>query len=94
MNTRETRRWFEAVASLQTCALCNAWGVQVAHRDYGKGMGIKTDPWETAPLCPGCHRELTDGTQYTRAEKRALMDRAIVNTHSKLIRGGVLELAA
>lgn len=86
------RKWFTAVAELEFCALCRAHGVQVAHRDYGKGMGIKTKPWLTAPLCPTCHRELTDGKQYSREEKRAFMDRAIVETHDALIRSGKLRL--
>lgn len=92
MSTAADRRWFQAVAELENCALCGRHGVQVAHRDYGKGMGQKTRCYETAPLCPPCHRELTDGTEYTRDEKRALMDRAIVNTHSRLIDAGQLIL--
>lgn len=93
MTTASDRRWFAAVAEIGRCALCGTFGVQVAHRDYGKGMGMKTAAWETAPLCPECHRELTDGTQYSRAEKRALMDRAIVNTHNTLAKAGKLRLA-
>lgn len=92
MTTAADRRWFAAVAELETCALCGVHGVQVAHRDFGKGMGQKTKCYETAPLCPECHRELTDGLAYDRAEKRALIDRAIVNTHSRLIDAGKLVL--
>ena len=91
MNATE-RKWFSAVASLESCVLCHAYGVQVAHRDYGKGMGLKTKPWMTAPLCPKCHGELTDGKQYNRDEKRAFMDRAIVETHAILIERGVLKI--
>lgn len=92
MTTVQDRRWFAAVASLESCVLCHRYGVQVAHRDYGKGMGLKTKPWMTAPLCPKCHAELTDGKQYSREEKRAFMDRAIVETHAMLIERGVLKI--
>lgn len=93
MSSAADRAWFAAVASLENCVLCGMHGVQIAHRDYGKGMGMKTRPWETAAICPACHRELTDGLAYSRAEKRALMDRAIVNTHDLLIQSGKVKLA-
>lgn len=67
-------------------------GIQVAHRDFGKGMGMKTKAWMTCPLCLACHQELTDGKKYNRDEKRALMDRAIVNTHDLLIQSGKVKL--
>lgn len=92
MSTAEERRWFGAVAGTETCQLCRRQGEQVSHRDYGKGMGLKTAPWMTAYLCGSCHRELTDGKTYDRSEKRALMDRAIVETHDQLIRAGLLTL--
>jgi len=92
MSGSRDRAWFAAVASLETCSLCGSQGEQVAHRDFGKGMGLKTKSHMTAYLCGQCHRELTDGKEYNRDEKRALMDRAIVNTHSRLIEAGRLKL--
>jgi len=85
-------KWFAAVATIEHCVLCKRQGEQVAHRDYGKGMGQKTKPYMTARLCSKCHRELTDGKEYTREEKRAFMDRAIVDTHACLIEAGVLRI--
>lgn len=85
------RAWFAAVASLGACQLCGSReALQVAHRDYGKGIGMKTSGAEATLLCAACHRELTDGTRYDRAEKRALMDRAIVNAHRELAHAGAL----
>lgn len=55
-------------------------------------MGQKTRPYMTAYLCAKCHRELTDGKEYNRDEKRAFMDRAIVDTHASLIEAGLLKL--
>jgi len=92
MSTALERRWFDAVAEIEVCVITGHHGIQVAHRDFGKGMGLKTAPWMTAALWHELHRELTDGTQYNRDEKRALMDRAIVNTHDRLIRAGRLVL--
>lgn len=76
----------------QPCALCGSFGVQVTHRDYGKGMGQKTHWFDVAPLCDPCHDELTDGREYSRDQKRALMDRAIVNTHERAMRDGILTI--
>lgn len=92
MSTAEERRWFSAIASLETCQLCKAPGMQVAHRDFGKGMGLKTPAYMTTYLCYDCHSALTDSKNYSRDEKRALMDRAIVNGYARLIERGQLIL--
>ena len=92
MTTAADRRWFRAVASLETCALCGQYGVQVAHRNAGRGMGQKAPAWQTAALCPTCHHAIDNGRDMPQAERRALMDRAIVLTHSRLIDAGQLVL--
>lgn len=92
MTTASDRRWFAAVASLETCSLCGAWGVQVAHRNEGRGMGQKSDAHMTAALCPAEHAEIDNGKNLDRNERRALMDRAIVITHDRLIKAGKLRL--
>lgn len=89
--TRAQRKYWDYVAQLP-CQLCGARGVQIAHRDYGKGMGQKTHWFDVAPLCDPCHDELTDGHEYSLDQKRALMDRAIVNTHERAMREGILEV--
>lgn len=43
MTTAADRRWFEAVASLETCSLCGRYGVQVAHRNEGRAIVITHD---------------------------------------------------
>jgi len=86
------RRWFEAVASLPGCVLCSSYLIQVAHRNEGKGMGLKTPPHMTAAICPTCHHEIDNGKNLAREERRAQMDRAIVLTHDALIRAGRLVL--
>lgn len=92
MSTAAERKWFEAVASLETCALCGAHGVQVAHSNQDRGMGQKSPAWLTAPLCPECHFDIDNGRDLDQPTRRRLMDRAIVLTHDRLIRTGKLRL--
>lgn len=94
MTTTSDRRWFAAVASLECCVLCGAYGVQVAHRNKGRGMGQKSAAHNTAALCPTHHNEIDNGRDLSQAERRALMDDAIVRTHDALIQRGILRLAA
>lgn len=88
----EEKRWFKAVAELETCVLCGEHGIQVAHSNQDRGLGQKSAPWLTAPLCPSCHVEIDSGKNLSKLERHAWMDRAIVRTHDKLIRNGVLKL--
>ena len=90
--TAEEKRWFSAVASVGHCVLCGANQVQVAHSNQDRGMGQKSKPWMTAALCPEDHHEIDNGKHYSQAERRALMDRAIVKTHAALIASGRLKL--
>ena len=92
MSTAEDRRWFQAVAEIGVCQLCGAHGVQVAHRNEGKGTGTKTAAHMTAALCPTCHFSIDNGKHMERSERRAMMDLAIVRTHDALIRSGRLRL--
>jgi len=92
MSTSLERKWYAAVASLEECVLCGRFGVQVSHSNQGRGMGQKSPPWETAALCPVDHHEIDNGKELSQAERRALHDRAIVKTHSALIRSGKLKL--
>lgn len=92
MSTALERRWFAAVAELETCVLCGDHGVQVAHRNQGRGKGQKSEPWCTAALCPSCHGAIDNGKELSQTERRELMDRAIVRTHDLLIRSGKLRL--
>ncbi len=92
MSTAQERRWFAAVASLESCVLCGAYGVQVAHSNRDRGIGQKAPGDFTAALCPACHYSLDNGKDLPQAERRALMDRAIVKTHHALIVSGKLRL--
>lgn len=84
----ESEGWRRAVAALKVCVLCGAWGVQVAHRNEGKGKASKTDDCLTAPLCVDCHTEIDQGRHLSRSMRRSLMDRAIVLTLQELVLRG------
>ena len=88
------QKWLRAVSDLGFCVLCGKHGVQAAHRNVGKGMGIKVDDCMTAALCPDCHREIDQGKTMTRDQRRSEMDRAIVLTLRELVVRGDVVLAS
>lgn len=53
-------------------------------------MGLKADDSLTAALCVDCHHAIDNGSELTREERRALMDRAIVLTLRELTRRGLV----
>ncbi|WP_291971484.1 hypothetical protein [Candidatus Symbiopectobacterium sp.] len=90
LKTYRSKKWLATVGSIEQCVLCGRWGTQVAHRNEGKGIGIKTDDCASAALCICCHAEIDNGKNLTREERRQLMDRAIILTIQKLSREGRL----
>lgn len=82
--------WFAAVASLEYCALCGVYGIQVAHSNQDRGKSQKAPYCLTAALCPKCHHEIDNGKELPQAERRALMDRAIVLTFLQLVQRGLV----
>lgn len=90
---RKDRAWLEAVGSIESCVLCNSsYMLQVAHRNQGRGKSQKAPDYETARLCLDCHYAIDNGKDLSQLERRELMDRAIVRTHSILIASGRLIL--
>lgn len=83
--------YLAAVRRIVFCVICNATGVQAAHRNEGKGMGSKASDFETAALCPRCHYEIDNGRLLSKSERRELMDRAIADTKQQLKDMGILE---
>lgn len=68
------------------CQHCGAVGqTQAAHRNQGKGMGLKTSDSLVAALCATCHSELDQGLRMTKAERRDFWDQAYINTMQTLI---------
>lgn len=92
-NRHESEPWRRAVAALP-CVLCQREGeTQAAHRNEGKGMGLKTDDALTAALCQTCHSEIDQGKTMTRDERRQRLDVAILLTIRALARTGKLRIA-
>ena len=90
----ESEAWRRAVAALP-CVLCRREGdTQAAHRNEGKGMGLKTDDALTAALCTACHSAIDQGKEFTREERRQRLDLAILLTIRALARAGKLRIAA
>ncbi|EAT6751328.1 hypothetical protein NUX59_004318 [Salmonella enterica] len=87
------KKWLAAVGQIEQCVLCGSWGTQVAHRNEGKGMGIKADDCATAAICFTCHSEIDNGKSLSRDERRQLMDRAIVLTIIQIARRGLVVTA-
>jgi len=85
-----SEKWLRAVASLD-CVRCDREGTQAAHRNEGKGMGIKVDDCLTAAICPTCHTEIDQGKNMTREERRQAMDDAILKTLVQLARKGLVK---
>jgi len=92
-NPVRSAKWLQAVRELECCVLCGAYGVQAAHRNEGKGAGMKTSDHLTAALCPPCHSAIDQGKTMTREERRAAIDRAIVLTVDALVKAGKLVIA-
>lgn len=86
-----SKKWLAAVAQIECCVLCGRYGTQVAHRNEGKGTGLKVDDSLTAALCPQCHHNIDNGGSMSRIERRQEMDRAIILTIRELTR---MELVA
>ena len=86
--TWRSEKFRKLVASLD-CGACGASGPsQAAHRNEGKGMGIKVSDALCAALCPACHTELDQGKSMTKQERRDFWNRAYINTVKELIESG------
>lgn len=79
-------RWLKAVRSIECCVLCGRYGVQAAHINESKGMGMKTHDVWTAALCPACHHELDNGNKLSREERREILRKAVLDTIAQLAR--------
>lgn len=90
--TFRSEKWLKAVRSIEYCVLCGAHGIQTAHRNEGKGIGIKTDDCLTAALCPSCHFAIDNGNNMKQEERRREMDKAIILTLRELARNGKLQV--
>lgn len=81
-STPAERAWYAKVHRIENCVLCGRYGIQVAHRNEGAGMGRKVAAeGNCAALCPICHYYIDDGPAVELSERRALMNKAINETN-------------
>lgn len=85
-----SEEWLAAVRQIECCVRCGAYGTEPAHRNLGKGFGIKVDDCATAALCRSCHHEIDNGKAMDREERRSALDSAIVKTVIELARRGLV----
>lgn len=90
---RKQKAWLAAVGQIEFCVLCGSnHMLQVAHRNMNRGKGQKAPDFETARLCGECHHGIDNAKDLSKLERRELMHRAIVQTHTILIQSGKLAL--
>jgi hypothetical protein len=75
------------------CASCGANDSSVAaHRNEGKGMGMKVSDALVAALCFQCHTDLDQGKTMNREERRELWNQAYIKTMQYMIENNILRL--
>lgn len=66
--------------------------VCAAHRNQGKGMGMKVSDALVAAMCHRCHTELDNGNSYSRDERRDCWNQAYIKTMQYLIENEYFKL--
>jgi len=87
-----SKRLLEAIRECP-CANCGAEDstIVAAHRNQGKGMGIKTSDALVAGLCFTCHQDLDSGKNMNREERREFWNQAYIKTMQYMIENGILK---
>jgi mevalonate pyrophosphate decarboxylase len=87
------KRFLEKMRELP-CAVCGAddGTVIAAHRNQGKGMGLKVSDALVAPLCFTCHQTLDQGKDLSRDDRRDMWDQAYIRNIQNLIETGQLKI--
>ena len=87
------KKLLEAIRNLP-CMNCGAndGTICAAHRNQGKGMGLKNSDALVSALCYQCHHELDNGMKLNKDERRALWDQAYIKTIQFLIEQEILKL--
>lgn len=73
------------------CGKHNDGTIVAAHRNEGKGMGIKSSDAAIAFLCSECHHEYDNGKSMTKQERREFGNKAVANTLIWMIENKVLK---
>ena len=94
MKERREYPKLRAAARGETCIACGAHSetVVLAHRDEGKGMGIKTPDYWALDLCIRCHTEYDQGKTMTRDERRAFFNEHYPKQVARWIAKGLVRI--
>lgn len=78
----------------QACVMCGAQDgtVVAAHRNEGKGMGLKVPDYWNAWLCHACHSRLDQVKDMTREQRRAFWNEAFVRTAAQWFEQGIVRV--
>lgn len=80
------KKLLELCREIPYCTNCNRYlPVCAAHRNEGKGMGMKVSDALVASLCNECHFSLDNGKDLSKQDRRDLWNRAYINTMQYLI---------
>lgn len=83
-----------AVSTLD-CVNCGQSGMtQAAHRNEGKGMGIKSSDGLLMALCTNCHSGTDAQNKLPKEERREWENQMVIRTYQALIEQGLLKVAA
>ncbi len=78
-----------AAIRLLPCVNCGEHGkTQAAHRNFGKGRGIKTDDRLAMALCFDCHRDYDQGGLMALEQSRAFAETMYHRTKGALMARG------
>jgi hypothetical protein len=92
MNFR-SEKWLQAVRAIGQCMNC--WVIcqpDPAHRNEGKGMGMKQHDSLVAALCRECHKLLDQGSSLSREERRSMWNRVYALTMERLTDMGFFDI--
>ena len=69
------------------CQVCgkNNGTVVAAHRNEGKGLGLKVSDALVCSMCFECHSEMDNGKSLTKDERRDMWNRAFISTMKEFI---------
>jgi len=82
---------FRRLVATLPCQHCGSHGTQVAHRNQGKGLSLKTSDALVVALCVDCHSRLDQGKDMTREERRAFWDDAYIRQMQYMLETGMLK---
>lgn len=74
------------------CMVCGIkdGSVCAAHRNEGKGMGIKVSDALVSAMCHKCHYELDNGKSLNKDERRDMWNKSYIKTMQYLLENEII----